>query len=57
MEINPGTKIMIYYSQQFMGETLDDEYITYVDNIRELEDKVEALYSDPHVISVDWVVL
>lgn len=43
----------ITYKQRFMGKVLTDSYIKYVNNYGELIQAEQALYDDPHVISVD----
>ncbi|MFD1453276.1 hypothetical protein [Oceanobacillus sojae] len=43
----------VTYKQSFMGEVLVDSYIRVVQSDRELVDIEDALYSDPHVFSVN----
>lgn len=43
----------VTYKQSFMGEVLVDSYIRVVQSDRELVDIENALYSDPHVFSVN----
>ena len=45
-------KVLVSYSQEFMGEIIDDEYITFVYSDDDVDKIYEALYSDPHVIGV-----
>lgn len=45
---------LITYKQRFMGEVLEDSYIKYVRNIKEIHQAVDDLYSDPHVFSVNY---
>ena len=45
-------KVLVSYSQNFMGEIVDDEYITYVNNYDDISEIYEALYSDHCVIDV-----
>lgn len=42
----------ITYKQRFMGEVLVDSYERVVGSRAELDQAVDALYSDPHVYSV-----
>lgn len=44
----------ITYKQRFMGEVLTESYIKTVNNYGELIQAEQALYSDPHVFSVEW---
>lgn len=46
-------KVLVSYSQKFMGEIIEDEYITFVNNYDDINEIYEALYSDPCVIDVD----
>lgn len=46
-------KVLVKYSQKFMGEILNNEYISFVTSDDEIDAIYEALYSDPHVYSVD----
>lgn len=43
----------VTYKQRFMGEVLVDSYIKTVQSDRELASIEDALYSDPHVFSVN----
>lgn len=45
-------KVLVNYSQEFMGEIIEDEYITFVNNYDDINKIYEALYSDSHVIGV-----
>lgn len=45
----------ITYKQKFDGEILTDSYLKTVNDISEMIDAENALYSDPCVFSVDWV--
>ena len=45
-------RYLITYKQRFMGEVLVDSYERVVENMAELDQAVDALYSDPHVFSV-----
>lgn len=42
----------LIYKQRFMGEELQDTIMKYNKTIAEMEEAVNALYSDPHVFSV-----
>lgn len=44
----------ITYRQEFNGKILQDSYIKYVRSEREIQQAISALYSDPHVFSVDY---
>lgn len=44
----------ITYKQRFWGEVLTDTYDKWCTDY-ELEHDISALYSDPHIISVDYV--
>lgn len=44
----------ITYKQKFNGKILTDSYIKTVRNRGELIQAEQALYSDPHVFSVEW---
>ena len=46
-------EVLVKYSQEYMGEILDDEYTTFVADDDDIDAIYEALYSDPHVFSVD----
>lgn len=46
-------KVLVTYSQDFMGEILDDEYISFVTSDDDINIIYDALYSDPHVFFVD----
>lgn len=46
-------KVLVKYSQEFMGEEISEEYITHVNYDYEINEMYKALYSDPHVISVN----
>lgn len=44
----------ITYKQEFGGKILEDSYLRTVDHEGELIKVEQALYSDPHVFSVEW---
>lgn len=50
-------KVLMRYSQEYRGEILEDEYVTYAKDEADIERKVSDLYSDPHVFIVDWEVI
>lgn len=39
----------LVYSQKFMGKVLRDVILKYDKTVAEMEEAVNALYSDPHV--------
>lgn len=44
----------LIYKQRFMGEELQDTIMKYNKTIAEMEEAVNALYSDPHVFSARY---
>lgn len=52
--MNKEKHYVITYKQKFWGEVLEDTYDKWCNPI-ELEEAITALYSDPHVFSVDYV--
>ena len=51
MKMNKSRYWIITYEQEFRGEILKDSYKAY-GTYYEMEERVERLYSDPHIISV-----
>ena len=49
--MNKSRYWIITYEQEFRGEILKDSYKAY-GTYYEMEERVERLYSDPHIISV-----
>lgn len=46
-------EVLVKYSQEYLGEILDDEYISFITSDDDIKIIYEALYSDPHVFFVD----
>lgn len=44
----------LIYKQRFFGKELQDTIMKYNKTIAEMEESVNALYSDPHVFSVRY---
>lgn len=42
----------LIYKQRFMGNVLQDVIVKYDKTVAEMEEAVNALYSDPHVFQV-----
>lgn len=47
-------RIRITYKQKYRGKILTDSYVRTVKNHEEIIKIKKDLYSDPHVVSVDW---
>lgn len=46
--------ILVRFEQDFMGKTLYDQYVRYIQSDSELMDIQIALYSDPHITNVEF---
>lgn len=44
----------ITYLQKFRGEILEDSYCVQVENEGQLQKKIDMLYDDSHVFSVNY---
>lgn len=44
----------ITYLQKFRGEILEDSYCVQVENEGQLQKKIDRLYEDSHVFSVNY---
>lgn len=47
-------KVKISYTQLFRGELIDDSFIRFVDNKKEIDKIIKNLYQDEHVTCVWW---